>query len=396
MKILLINCVCGRQSTGRIVSDIKKSLIENGHDCRIAYGEKNSIADDNDYHIGNEIIRYIHAGLTRLFDASGFGSHYATKKFLEWVDAFDPDVIHLHNIHGYYINISLLFRYLHKCGKKIIWTLHDCWAFTGHSAYCDAIGCEKWQSGCYKCPQKSEYPASYIDCSKRNWTTKKELFCEVPNLTIVTPSDWLANNVKRSFLSRYPVKVIHNGIDLTQFHPKKDDIQKRLNIQNTYILLGVASPWNEMKGLLDYLKLATILGDEYKIVLVGLENRQKKRLPSNVLGISGTNSTEELSSIYSAANVLLNLSYCENYPTVNIEAAACGTPVITYNTGGSPESARMFGGIVVEKGNLDAVAKAITAYRKEHPFKESLDADLSYIDKKTAIQRVLDLYKEAF
>lgn len=353
MKILMINVVCGIRSTGRICTDLATALEEQGHEVKIAYGREEVPKQYQKYavRIGNDLDVKLHALKARLFDAAGFGSKQVTKKFIEWVKEYDPDVIHLHNIHGYYINIEVLFDYLRTCGKKIIWTLHDCWAFTGHTAFCDAIDCKRWVEGCRDCPMKNEYPKSFIDRSAINWKKKKQIMDGVSNMTIVTPSEWLAGLVKKSYLHQYPVKVIHNGIDTSQFYPQSSDFRERFHLENKFIILGVASSWNEMKGFSDYLKLADMLDSNYQIILVGVTKKQKEQLPNNVLGIERTNSVKELAEIYSAADVFVNLSYCENYPTVNLEALSCGTPVITYDTGGSGESA-IINGIVVKKKNL--------------------------------------------
>ena len=360
MKILMINSVCGIRSTGRICTDLADALTEQGHTVKIAYGREEVPDKYKKYahRIGSDLDVKLHGVRARLLDESGFGSKKATIKFIQWVKKYDPDVIHLHNIHGYYINIEVLFDYLRTCGKKIIWTLHDCWAFTGHSALCDGINCERWEKGCYKCPNLREYPKSFTDYSKINWFKKRKLFTKIPNLTIVTPSHWLAGLVKRSFLKAYPVTVIHNGIDTSQFYPMKSDFRKRYGIEDKFILLGVASSWNEMKGLSDYIKLAKMLDDSYRVVLVGLSKDQFKSVPRNIICIERTNNVKELACVYSAADLFLNLSYCENYPTVNLEAIACGTPVITYDTGGSGESAVSYG-VVVQQGMISEIKSIV-------------------------------------
>ncbi len=387
MRILMINVVCGIRSTGRICTDLATALKEQGHEVKIAYGRETVPEQFQKYavKIGSDLDVKLHGIKARLFDGSGWGSKKATIQFLNWVKEYDPDVIHLHNIHGYYINIEVLFDYLRNCGKKIIWTLHDCWAFTGHSAYCDAINCEKWISGCDNCPNMKEYPASFTDHSKRNWEKKKHLMCMIPNLSIVTPSEWLAGLVRKSFLAYYPVTVIHNGIDTSQFYPLENDFKEFYGIADKFMLLGVATSWNEMKGFSDYLKVSSLLGENYQVVLVGLTKEQKDNLPSNVFGIERTNSVRELAYIYSAADIFLNLSYCENYPTVNLEAVACGTPVITYNTGGSPESA--LNGIIVPKGDLEAIVEAVKKCKEKT---SALDIDKAEIDKYSAMNKYLE------
>lgn len=367
MKVLMINVVCGIRSTGRICTDLATALEAQGHEVKIAYGRENVPEQFQKYavKIGSDLDVKIHGLKARLVDRAGFGSKAATVKFIRWVKEYDPDVIHLHNIHGYYINIEVLFDYLKKSKKKVIWTLHDCWAFTGHTAYCDAAKCMRWVKGCHDCPLLKEYPASLIDRSRQNWVEKKAIFTGLTDMTIITPSRWLGTWTKKSFLKKYPVKVINNGIDTGMFYPVKSDFRKKNKLENKFMLLGVATSWDEMKGFSDYLKLANILDSDYKVVLVGLTKEQIKQLPNNVIGIERTASIKELAQIYTAADLFLNLSYCENYPTVNIEAMACGTPVLTYKTGGSSEIVEEYDGFVVEQGNISAVAETIQLLMKK-------------------------------
>ena len=392
MKILMINVVCGIRSTGRICTDLADALTEQGHEVKIAYGRENVPEKYQKYavRIGTDLDVKLHGIKARLFDKAGFGSTNATKKFIEWVKVYDPDVIHLHNVHGYYINIEILFNYLKTCSKKIIWTLHDCWAFTGHTAYCDAINCTKWKSGCGKCPSLKEYPMSYSDNSASNWIKKKELMTGIPNMTIITPSHWLAGLVKESFLSEYSVKVIHNGIDTNVFKPTENDFKKFYGIQDKFMILGAATAWSDMKGLSDFKKLSAILDDKFKIVLVGLTEKQLMELPDSVLGIKATSSTEELAKIYSAADLFLNLSYCENYPTVNLESICCGTPVLTYDTGGSKETLLDSKSMIVERGNNLLVEDRIMSYYETH-IENNKDESISNekMDKKVTLELYL-------
>lgn len=365
MKVLMINVVCGIRSTGRICTDLAVALEKQGHEVKIAYGRENVPEQYQKYavRIGSDLDVKLHGIKARLFDGAGFGSKKATKKFIGWVKEYNPDVIHLHNIHGYYINIEVLFEYLKSCGKKIIWTLHDCWSFTGHSAYCDAINCEKWKDGCYQCPQIQEYPKALMDFSKLNWKKKRALFTNIPNMTIVTPSHWLEENVKKSFLKEYSVEVIHNGIDTSQFYPMENDFREIYKLENKYILLGAATVWDDMKGYSDFIRLSELLDDTYKIIMVGVTDEQIKKLPSKILGIKRTASVKELAYIYNSADLFLNLTYCDNYPMVNIEAMSCGTPVLTYKTGGSPEIVEKYGGVVIPKGDLNGVVTAVKECR---------------------------------
>lgn len=385
MKILQINSVCGIRSTGRICTDIATALQENGHDCRIGYGRERVPASFEPYaiRIGNPTRVKLHGIRARLFDASGFGSKQATKRFLEQIRSYDPDVIHLHNLHGYYLHVGVLFDYLKQADKPVIWTLHDCWPFTGHCA--NLIDCNKWQTGCHHCPKYRRYPSSYTDRSRRNYTLKKQAFCGVPNLTVVTPSQWLGALTAQSFLGKYPIKVIHNGIDTSVFKPTPSDFRERHGLQNKTIVLGVASAWGRDKGLYDFYTLANRLGDKYKVVLVGLTAEQKAALPSSILGVSRTNSIQQLAEIYTAADVFANPTYNDNYPTVNLEAQACGTPVITYHTGGSVESVPQNN--IVPCGDTEALSCRIQ--EGNLPLKSDLQAD-----KQSMINQYLALYQQ--
>lgn len=390
MKILMVNVVCGICSTGRICTDLAQALEAHGHEVKIGYGRENVPTQFKKYavRIGSDLEVKLHGVKARLMDAAGFGSKRATIRFIRWVKEYDPDVIHLHNIHGYYINVEVLFDYLRNCGKKIIWTLHDCWAFTGHTAYCDAIRCDRWKQGCYNCPQTKKYPKSMIDRSKENWKRKKICFTGIKNMTLVSPSHWLAGLVKESYLSEYPVEVIHNGIDTTQFKPLANDFRDKYDLKDKFIILGVATSWDEMKGYSDFIKVAELVNEDCKVVMVGLTDEQLEKLPENIIGIKRTASVKELVFIYSSADVFLNLSYCENYPTVNLEARACGTPIITYATGGSSESAGK-NSISVNRGDVNAILCEMQKI-KNNRYRTSTDP--SEIDKQKAVKIYLENY----
>ena len=387
MKVLMINVVCGIRSTGRICTDLAAALEEQGHEVKIAYGRENVPEQFQKYavRIGNDFDVKRHGLKARLLDGAGFGSKRVTEKFIKWVKEYDPDIIHLHNIHGYYINIEVLFRYLQTCGKKIIWTLHDCWSFTGHCVYFDYVNCNKWEKECNHCPQKKEYPARVgPDFSKRTFNIKKDLFSEIPNLILVTPSQWLANLLSYSYMKKYTVRVIYNGVDTSVFRPVKSEIKEKYNCQGKKIVLGVASVWDKRKGLNTFIELADKLNDSYQIVLVGLDKEQKKKLPSKIIAIERTNSIQELVSLYSAAYVFVNPTLEDNYPTTNIEAIACDTPVITYETGGSGESAKIYGLSVPQK-NVTQLINAIENI-------ESIERKKINIDCKNVVQKYLKLY----
>lgn len=359
MKVLFINSCCGIKSTGRICTDLAQQYEKEGHTVKIAYGRDRFVPKKFQKYgvrIGGDLDVKLHGILTRLTDRHGFASRKATKAFLRWAESYDPDLLWLHNIHGYYINIEMLFQWIKsRPNMQVKWTLHDCWAFTGHCAYFDFAGCDKWKTGCCHCPQKKAYPATaLLDGSRVNYEKKQALFTGVPNMTLITPSKWLADLVKESFLREYPVEVVYNTIDTGIFQPTPSDFRAKHGLENKKLALGVASAWDKRKGLEDFVALAGMLDDSWRIVLVGLTEDQAKQMPGNVITIPKTNSPQELAQIYTAVDILVNPTYEDNYPTVNLEAQACGTKVITYATGGSPETLNE-SGIVVPKGDLKAL-----------------------------------------
>ena len=354
MKILQINSVCGIRSTGKICTDLAAVLKANGHESKIIYGRE--YAPEKFSSISKRITTdtevRMHALGARIFDNSGFASNAATKRFIEEIEAYNPDIIHLHNLHGYYINVQMLFEYLKAQSRPVVWTLHDCWAFTGHCAHYSFVGCDKWQSGCFDCPQRSQYPKSFSDFSKRNFNKKRASFCGVENMNLIVPSHWLAHQLSSSYLSGYPTTVIPNGIDLSVFKPTSSRVREKYGIGDGKIILGVASAWSERKGLSDFVKLSNLVGEEYKIVLVGVKNR--RGLPENIITIPLTDSQEELAAIYTEAYVFYNPSREETMGLTTVEAMACGTPVIAYNLTAIPEVVGN-GGIIVPVPTPEAV-----------------------------------------
>lgn len=358
MKVLFINSVCGIRSTGRICAELAQKLESQGHECKIAYGRIEEVPEKYQKYavrIGTDVDMKLHGLRTRLLDEHGFGSKKATKKFLKWADEYDPEILWLHNIHGYFINIELLFDWIKsRPNMKVKWTLHDCWAFTGHCTHFTFAKCEQWKTKCLDCAQKKEYPSSFLKSNcKNNFERKRDAFCGVQDMTLITPSKWLADLVKLSFLKEYPIEVNYNSIDTTVFKPTPSDFRKRNGLENKKIILGVASTWSERKGLSDFFKLADMIDERYHIVLLGLDEKQMKSLKPNMFGLRRTNSTKELAEIYTAADVFFNPTYEDNYPTVNLEAEACGTPVITYATGGSPETIKGENSAIVTTGDID-------------------------------------------
>ncbi len=396
MKVLQINSVCGIRGTGRICTDIADILTQNGHRCKIAYGRETVPEKYKKYavRVGSDLGVKIDALKSRIFDNAGFNSKSATKKFIKWVREYDPDIIHLHNIHGYYINVEILFDYLKESGKPVIWTLHDCWSFTGHCAYFDFVGCDKWKSGCENCPQHKEYPSSlFADNSVRNYCKKKEILTGIKNMMLLTPSRWLADCVKKSFLGDYPITVFNNGIDLDVFRPTNSTFRQKHGLEDQKVLLGVASVWDRRKGLTDFIGLSKVLDDEYKIVLVGLNKEQMASLPEKILGLPRVLESSELAKIYSAADVFLNLSVEETMGLTTVEALACGTPVVVYDRTAVPEVVDEKSSIVVSAGDITALKEAVTSIKISEV--DCINRAANF-DKNKRYNGILELYSKLY
>ena len=371
-KLLQINPVIrDSTSTGRIMKEIGELASTNGWESHIAYSRARDgvkeVKGSSVVPVGNKVDLLLHFLATRLFDAHGLASRLATKRFVRRVRKIDPDVVHIHNIHGYFLNYKILFNYLKESGKPVIWTVHDCWLFTGHCYYYSSVGCMRWKEGCHHCPQKKAFPRSLLfDRSKRNYSDKKDAFNSLGDkLTIVTVSEWLRDEMRSSFLSGCRFKVIHNGIDLDIFTNDGPSTSLRDRVtcdtDKKKIILGVASIWMKEKGLDDFKKLAERLDNDEVIVLVGkMSEQQRESLPGTIITLERTSDVHELASLYRSAIAFVNPTWQDNYPTVNMEATACGTPVITYRTGGSPESV-VDGqtGFVVEQGDIEGILSAI-------------------------------------
>lgn len=349
-------------STGRIMFQIADTVKAAGG---VAYTSASFTKSrgghfpDTYYRIGGAFGKTEHIILAKLTGRHGCYSHFATYKLIQKIKKTKPDIIHLHNIHGWYLNWKMMFDFLKNADIPVIWTLHDCWSFTGHCPYFMALGCEKWKTGCYECPLYKLYPGCLLDDSKKQYILKKSCFTEIPNLTVVTPSQWLTDLVKQSYLKDYNTIVINNGIDLTKFKPRISGFRKKYNLVDKIVLLGVAFDWSFRKGINDFQRLAEELPEEYAIVLVGVSDVIAKELPKRIISIACTQNQEELAKIYSAADLFVNPTLEDNFPTVNLEALACGTPVITYQTGGSPECLTERCGKVVPYKNYKALKNAI-------------------------------------
>lgn len=363
MKVLQINVCIAAKSTGRIAEQIGQLAMENGFDSYIAYGDETHPSKSVSIKIGTNFERLLHRVANRIFDLQGRASHLATKRFLKKVDEIKPDIVHLHNLHCCYLNYHLLFDYLIKNNIPIVWTLHDCWSMTGSCAHFDFIGCDKWKTGCRNCKQRLKFR---LDNSSSNYALKKKTFTRPENMTIVPVSNWLGDIVKESYLSKYNVQVIYNGVDLNVFKPMpQNDLKNKLNIAaDKFVLLGVGTAWSNDKGLREFIELSR--NSQYQVVLVGVSDELKHQLPTEIVSIAKTNSQQELASYYSMADVFVNPTYNDSFPTVNLEALACGTPVITYKTGGSPEAVDESTGLVVPRGDIGSLKNAVELIRSDN------------------------------
>lgn len=359
-------------STGNIAKQINQQAEKYGFTTYFLFGrfwKKERTILSNEMIVGNPMSNFFHLLVGRLFDRVGIGSFYSTKKMISILKKINPDIIHLHNIHGYYLNYPLLFKYLKSANITVVWTLHDCWAMTGHCAYFDAFGCERWKSKCYDCPQKKEYPKSiFLNNAKSNYMLKKKYFTSLGDKLILVPvSNWLEGILNNSFFKDTHICTIHNGIDLSVFKQKDEhciEFRSKYQLRDKFMAVACASPWTQRKGLSEYIELSKIIEDDFILVLVGLSVVQIKTLPSNIIGLLKTNNIEELVDIYSTADVVLNLSYEETLGMTSIEGMACGTPSIVYNCTASPELIGDKTGYVVQKGDLDGVKQKMNEILK--------------------------------
>lgn len=397
MRIVEINGV-PYGSTAKIMLGIADVAEENGHEVMMSAGYSyHPLASLQGRYtqIGGAFGKIAHTYLSKFTGLNGCFSRFSTRRFLKKVKKYKPDVLHLHNIHGWYLHLPTLFSFIKKQDIRVVWTLHDCWAFTGKCVHFDKIGCDKWKTGCYQCPQLRNYPQTYIDRSKGMYARKKKWFTGVRDLTVVTPSQWLADLVKESFLKEYPVQVVHNGIDLSAFSPAASDFKTKRGLDGKLLVLGVSMDWGENKGLDVFIELAKRLDERYQIVLIGTNEETDKLLPNNILSIHRTQDQKELTELYSAADVFVNPTREDTFPTVNIEALACGTPVVTFRTGGSPEILDESCGAVVEKNDISALQKEIERICIEKPYSGgACTSRAAFFNKDEKFREYVKLYEK--
>lgn len=395
MKLLQINGgLFG--STGKIMFSIERKAKNNDFDvlCCSPITEKKT-SDRVYYEIESFYTRKINGFFEYVFGLNSILAKKPTRKLIKVIEKYNPDIIQLHTIHGSYLNLKTLFAFFKKTKYKIVWTFHDCWPFTGRCPHFIMAECEKWKTGCHDCPYpKNYYPRSLVDRTKKMWNLKKELFTGVKNMSIITPSQWLSDLVKESFLNEYPIKVINNGIDLTLFKPTESNFKKAHDLNGKYILLGIADSWGARKGLDVFIELSKRLPQEYQIVLVGTNGDIDKQLPPNIISIHRTQNQTQLVEIYSSSDLFVNPTREDNFPTVNIESLACGTPVLTFQTGGSPEIIDETCGSVVECEDIDALEKEIKRICETQPYtREACLKRAKAFDMNDKFQEYVELYK---
>lgn len=399
-KLLQINITANWGSHGKIAEGIGLTVMKHGWESYIAYGRWKNPSKSQLYHIGCHLDEIVHGISSRVFDNQGLMSHIATFKLIKYIKKIKPDVIQLHNIHGYYLNYPILFHYLKVSGIPVVWTLHDCWSFTGHCAHYMYKGCDRWQANCHDCPLKSNYPKSILfDHSHSNFNKKRKLFNSLQNLTLVPVCRWLNEEVALSFLKNNTRQIIYNGIDINVFTIKHHDkeIRSKYNIPfDNKVILGVASNWYR-KGLKDFFKLRTILKEEFSLVIVGINDKELRNLPKNVIGIKRTENINDLTDLYSTANVYFNPTWEDNFPTTNLEALACGTPVVTYDTGGSGEAIDKNTGYSIKKGNIKEAYKLILkicSIGKENYSSKCHERAIAYFNRDQRFEEYFKLYNK--
>ncbi|MBR6593623.1 MAG: glycosyltransferase [Clostridia bacterium] len=396
MKILQVNTVYGYGSTGMIAKELHDTCVGEGIKCLSAHRcvSKGQEALADSIAISSPVDMRIHGALSRFTMHKGLFSFFKTRAFIKKAKKYRPDIIHLHNLHGSYINLPLLFKYIKSENIPVVWTLHDCWAFTGICAHFSAAGCDRWTYGCGDCPQRKKLSSCPFDLSARMYSLKKKWFTGVQRLTVVTPSRWLSELVRGSFLKEYSVECIYNGVDLDVFRPSRSDFRERYGLADKKIVLGVAFGWSYEKGLDVFTELACRLPKDYAIVLVGTDDSVDRSLPPRIISIHRTDNTAELASVYTAADVFVNPTREEVLGLVNIEALACGTPVVTFKAGGSPECIDGSCGVAVDIDDVDGIEKEILRICTDAPY--SVDDCVKrarIFDKKKMLMEYIDLYK---
>ena len=390
-KLLQINSALNYSSTGKIVEQIGLAAIKDGWEVYVAHGARYAKRTElNDLKIDSIWEERIHGLKSRMFDQHGLGSAHSTKKLITKIQDIKPDIIHLHNIHGYYLNYPILFEYLSCYDNPVVWTIHDCWPVTGHCAHYELANCHKWKTGCFNCELKSQYPVTWVDRSKLNYAKKKYYFNLPKNMILVPVSRWEEDVIKNSFLKGYDTQVIYSGVDTGVFKPTESTLKSDFGLESKFIILGVASGWGKEGRLKGFLELRKRLNEKYTIILVGLTKGQIESLPKGIIGIERTNNVQQLAAFYTMADIFINPTMQDSFGLTSVEALSCGTPAITYKSGGSPETVDGNTGVVVERGNVDELAKAV--YSIERVLNE--ENPTGQYGKETCRKRAVEIFNK--
>lgn len=395
MNIALINTV-PFGSTGQICRDLIRHATQRGHRTLFAVGYTRRVAvPEGCTVVGGFFSKGIHKVASYLTGAEGCFSLLPTWRLIRKLERFSPDILHLHNLHGHYLNLPLLFRYIKRHRIRVIWTLHDCWGFTGHCTHFESVGCDRWQTGCHDCPSLSTYPASRPDRTARNYRRKQAWLSGIPELTLVTPSRWLAGMVGQSFLRSYPVYVLPNGIRLSLFQPTRSRFRELHGLDGLHIVLGVAYSWSQRKGLDVLVELARRLeADTYRIVIVGFDRDRDGEPPPGLLAIPRIDDSAALAALYSAADVFVNPTREETLGLVNLEALACGMPGITFASGGSPECYDSSCGSSIPSGDIAGMEREIRRICQTRPYTaEACRQRALRFDREEICRRYIQLYE---
>lgn len=381
-KILYINTVCGFSSTGKITADLARS---NEYESLVCFGRKKDFEGVESYKFANILDNCIGALSTILFDNNLNICSLATKRLIKKIQEFNPDIIHLHNLHGYYLNVDMLFKFLKNYNKPVVWTLHDCWSITGYCPHFDMAGCDKYKTKCSNCQYCFSYPFSIFKQNvKKDYEKKKELFNSIDNLTIVTPSSWLKERVQESFIKNCRIEVINNGISIIEHDYMKNE---------KFSVIAVSSYWTKEKGKEELKKIIPLIDDDIKITVVG-DLKDKDPVFNRCNLIKRTTNYYELFEEYGKAHILINPTLQEVFGLVNVEAQSCGTAVVTYKTGGSVETINEKTGVVVEKGDYRKMAKVINELKTNYLFNnKDLILNAKKFSKENMLKNYLDLYK---
>lgn len=397
MKIVLINTVYGIMSTGRTYRELHDYYVDCGHQCKVFYGEKKTNLPDAVF-MGGLVSHKIHALCSRVTGKTGCYSINATRRLIRFLEKYQPDIVHLGNLHGNFINIPMLLRFLSDMDYATVVTLHDCFFYTGGCTHYTLNKCYKWKEACGKCEYFRKQGSWFFDRTKELFNLKEQCFQEIPRLGVVGVSEWITNEAKCSpvFSNAKRIQKIFNWIDISKFRPVESRIKEELEITDKYLILGVASGWSDAKGLSDFIQLAGHLGPEYHIVLVG---RMPVNLifPDNMHSVPETESVDELVQYYAGSDVFVQLSKEETFGKVVAEALACGTPAVVYDSTASPELVTGgCGAVVSPQDGIEGIRLAIsqvTALGKQCYQEQCRSRAELLFSKNNNCEKMLSLYE---